>query len=120
VGSAPLTKKMKSNRKISSVEGHLVVSTSNFNSNLIDLTIKNMAQPNRINPRAKTYVVWEVPAGIKMKAQSIGVLLPDRFAKARLLTATPFKQFDIFVTAEAVNNPVAPTGQKLLWTSISR
>jgi len=118
--SAPVNQKMSSNKQLSPVEGSLTVSTTPFNSNLIDLTVKNMSRPNKINPRAKAYVVWEVPSGAKMKPQSIGILTPDKFSNARLMTATPFKQFDLFITAEATNNPVAPTGQKLLWTSVSR
>ncbi len=119
-GLSPLKKTMDSNRKLSALEGQLVVSTSLNNSNIIDLTLKNMAKPSKISPKAKAYVVWEVLGGTNMKPQSIGVLNPDKFSNARLMTATPFRQFDLFVTAEASSNPGAPTGQKLLWTSVSR
>ena len=118
--SSPLNQKMTSNRKVSTLEGNLTVSTTNWNSNLIDLSVKNMSRPNKINPRAKTYVVWEVPFGAKMKPQSIGILMPDKNLNARLMTATPFKQFELFITAEPTSNPGLPTGQKLLWTSVSR
>jgi hypothetical protein len=118
--STAVSKKMDSNRKISSAEGHLVVSSTQFNSNLIDLSVKNMSRPNKINPKARAYIVWEVPSGGNLKPQSIGVLVPDKNLNARLMTATPFKQFDLFITAEPYNNTGAPTGQKLLWTSVSR
>jgi hypothetical protein len=120
ISASPLDKKMSVSKKVPGLEGHVVVTTTNFNSNLIDLSIKKMARPNKINPKAKTYVVWELPAGAKIQPQSIGLLMPDKFQNARLMTATPFRQFDLFVTVEAAKNPSAPTGEKLLWISVDR
>jgi len=118
-GNGPVTKTaLSTSKKIPSAIGQLSISSTANNNNLIELNVRHLARPERIVPHAKAYIVWEVPTGYKV-AQSLGALTIDKNYTGKMKTLTPFRNFDIFVTAEPSLGQIEPSGEKLLWTAVS-
>lgn len=111
---------LSKNRKIAGADGKITITTTSTNSNKLELYVKHMGAPNRFNPRARNYIVWEVPKGFSMKPQNLGPMKLDKNYVGRFTTITAFRSFDIFITAEAVTNPIQPTSEKLLWTTVDQ
>ena len=75
-------------------------------NHVIEVTAKNMASANRLNPPKKTYVVWIVSDNKVVK--NIGQLSIKNAKKSTLQTTTAFKVKEIFITAEeegAISEP---------------
>ncbi len=76
------------------------------NNSTIEVTAKNMASADRLNPPKKTYVVWIVTENKMVK--NIGQLSNKNAKKSTLKTTTAFKIQEIFITAEdqgAISEP---------------
>jgi hypothetical protein len=98
---------LRSSDSIPSAQGRLSVKGSEGPNQVVDLTVKHMAQPNRVKSGASAYVVWLQPAGAK-EPINMGVLQIDKDLNGELQFKTPFPKFDVFVTAEenpAVQEP---------------
>ncbi len=87
-------------------------------NNLVEMTVTGLADPERLSPSRKTYVVW---METKDAIRNVGQLKSETsyFSSARKATlkaVTPFKPLRFFVTAE--NNPgiARPSGQTVLTT----
>jgi len=81
----------------------------------INLEVKYLAEPEKLQPRAATYVVW-VSEDKDAPPQNVGALMVDKHRKATLRTVTPLHTFRLFVTAEADGQVQMPTGPRLIWT----
>lgn len=89
-------------------------------NNLIEMTVTNLAEPTRLSPPKKTYVVWMETKdnGIKNMGQLISETSYFSSArKATLKTSTPFKPVRFFVTAEDNPSIQYPGSQLVLTTS---
>ncbi len=86
--------------------------TANDNTSL-DITVQHLAQPNRVESGATTYVVWVRPQGSEM-AQNLGALKVDGNLSGRLKTITPYENFEVFITAEPTAAVSRPRGDQLL------
>lgn len=85
----------------------------NDNSNFeLELKINNLAEPSRLSPPRKTYLVWMVTE--RNGTIKIGNLDVERDNEASLQTTTPFKPVRIFVTAEDDQNAEVPSTQIVL------
>ena len=87
--------------------------TDNGNTT-IDLVVKHLAEPEKLLPRASTYVVW-VSEDRDAAPTNVGALMVDRNRKGTLRTLTPLHTFKLFVTAEASGQAQQPTGTRLIW-----
>jgi hypothetical protein len=84
----------------------------------INLSVKYLADPQKLQPPAAIYVVW-VSSDKDSPAQNIGALKVDNDREGKLKTVTPLHAFQLFVTAEANGQIQAPAGTKLLWTDFN-
>jgi hypothetical protein len=82
------------------------------------LSVKYLADPQKLQPPAAIYVVW-VSSDKDSPAQNIGALKVDNDREGKLKTVTPLRAFQLFVTAEANGQIQEPTGTKLLWTDFN-
>lgn len=80
----------------------------------IHLSVKYLADPQKLRPPAAIYVVW-VSRDQDSPAQNIGALKTEKDREGQLKTVTPLHAFQLFVTAEANGEVQAPTGTRLLW-----
>jgi hypothetical protein len=89
------------------------------NSNTkLKMKVQHLANLENLTPRASAYVVWlRERAG---SADNQGQLKMDKNLKATFETATPFKSFDVFVTAEQDVRATSPSGPEVLKATIQQ
>jgi len=85
---------------------------------VIELTAKNLAKANRLNPQMNNYSVWIVVDNGSTK--NIGQLANKNGKKAVLKTITPFNVAEIFITAEEQGNLSYPAGIEISRTKFSK
>jgi hypothetical protein len=111
--------RFKTSTIVPAAEGTVRVSTNKDKGYNIDISIFHLAGPGRLQPAAKTYIVWMDTE--QNSTKNLGEMQSkDRFLsntlKASLKTTTPFKPTRIFITAEDVAAISNPQGQQVLTT----
>jgi hypothetical protein len=81
----------------------------------VNLTVKHLAQPEKLTPPTHVYVVW-VRADQTAEPQNIGALVVDKELNGTLNTVTALHSFALFITAEASAQVQKPSEPQLLWT----
>jgi hypothetical protein len=97
---------------VPAAEAVLKIDENKSNNYEVKLEVKNFADPTRLSPSRKNYVVWMVTN--KHGTINIGNLRVNRKNQAELLTVTPYKPIRIFVTAEDGDRVVLPSTQVVL------
>jgi len=82
----------------------------------LTMTVKFLAKAQNLTPPSNTYVVWFAMEG--MPPQNEGELKIDKNLHGDFKTHTPWKNFDIFVTAETDPMVQMPTDDGVLRTKI--
>lgn len=85
------------------------------NNYVIEVTAKNLASANRIDPSKKNYNVWIVTENNGTK--NAGMLVNKNAKTASLKTSTPFNVKEIFITAEDQGDYSYPVGIEIARTS---
>lgn len=106
-------------QRVPAAEGQLRAGGTDNDNTKIELMVKHLATPDKIEPDATTYMVWARPSA-NSPAQALGALKVDNDLNAKLETVTPLKNFELFVTAEASPLVTDPEGEALLWTNVIR
>jgi len=83
----------------------------------INLKADSLASPSALTPPKNAYVVWiqspdEAP-------QNKGQIIIDKNQKAEMKTATPFKRFRVFITAEDQAQMQTPEGPTVLSADVA-
>lgn len=109
----------KASSVVPAAEGIVRISTNRDKGYNVDISILHLAGPGRLQPAAKTYIVWmdTEQNGLKNlgEMQSKDGFLSNTL-KASLNTTTPFKPTRIFITAEDVAAISNPQGEQVLTT----
>lgn len=111
-GAAPVA--MEADPKNPAAEGSVVFSKAANDNTGISLTVKHMANPERLTPPAHSYVVW-LRTAKDAPAQNIGSLVVDSNLTGTLTTVTAQHNFELFITAEDTGQAQKPSGQAILW-----
>ena len=82
----------------------------------LNMTVQHLANLENLTPRASAYVVWLRERG--GNAENQGQLKMDKNLKATFETVTPFKNFEVFVTAEQDARGKGPDGPEVLRATI--
>ena len=123
LGSKPPTAALQASPKVPAAEGSVSVQDGDNGNYKVALNVKHMAPPEKVATGASSYVVWLRPLATDTKSQApqnMGALVVNKDLEGNLTTVTPYRQFDLFVTAEPVPNSTAPTGEQLLTTTIRK
>lgn len=104
---------------VPAAQGNVKVKKDNNNNYHINLSIKRLANPNRLSPSKNVYVVWMNSAG--NVAKNIGQIktsssMLSKTLKSSLKTVSTNKPTDFFITAENDSNIEYPTGEVVLRT----
>jgi hypothetical protein len=104
---------------VPAAEGKVKIKKDDNNNYGIEIEIKNLAEPNKLTPARKTYVVWMNDSNNQSK--NLGQLttssgLFSSTLKASFKTVSPIKPTRIFITAEDSGTPVTPGSQVVLNT----
>jgi len=82
----------------------------------LKMTVQHLANLENLTPRASAYVVWLQERG--GNAENQGQLKVDKKLKATFGTVTPFKSFEVLVTAEQDARGKSPNGPEILKATI--
>lgn len=106
--------KMSVSPTIPAAEGTVRFARATNDNTSIDLKVHHLANPEKLTPPAKNYVVW-VRASQTAPPQNIGALTVDNNLTGTLRTVTSLHSFGLSITAEVTGEVQAPTGPPLLW-----
>lgn len=99
---------------VPAAEAVLKIEENKSNNYEVRLEVENLAEPRRLTPSRKNYVVWMVTE--KHGTINMGNLKVNRKNKAELETVTPYKPIRVFVTAEDGDQVALPSTQIVLDT----
>ncbi len=85
------------------------------NNYIIEVTAKNLASADRVDPSKKNYNVWIVTENNGTK--NAGMLFNKNAKTASLKTSTPFDVKEIFITAEDQGDYSYPVGVEISRTT---
>jgi hypothetical protein len=103
---------------VPAAQGKVKFDKTNDGNVAIKLSVKYLADPQKLQPPAAIYVVW-VSNDKDSQAQNIGALKVDKDREGTLKSVTPLHAFQLFVTAEANGQVQTPAGPRLLWTEFN-
>ena len=100
-------------------EGHVKIKKDKNNNYSINLKVKNLADPRRLTPSRRTYIVWMETQ--RDGTRNIGNLRTSsaflsKTLKSSLSTVTPYKPTGFFITAENSESPTYPNGEVVIRT----
>jgi hypothetical protein len=103
---------MKTSSTVPAAEGRAIVEHDRNKNIQVTLEVRHLAQPQSLAPAKGTYVVWIQPEG--QAASNVGVLRVNEELKGDFRTTTPYKKFDLFVTAEDSPTVSSPSGPEIM------
>jgi hypothetical protein len=98
--------------------GKVTTDTDRNGNTGIDVQVKHMAAPDTLTPSKTAYVVWIQARG--KDPEPLGVLRVNQDLEGSLKATTPYKDFDIMVTAEDNPKPDSPSGMVILKGTVER
>jgi len=78
------------------------------------IDVEHLGDPAKLNPAARTYVVWVQPRKQDAKLQNVGSIEVDRRYTGRHTFTSSFKKFDIKITPEPRADALKPSGPSVL------
>ena len=97
---------------VPAAEGKATIEHDRNKNVKVTLEVRNLAKPQSLSPAKDSYVVWIQPEG--QQASNVGVLRVNDELKGDFRTTTPFKKFDLFVTAEDSATASSPSGTEIM------
>jgi hypothetical protein len=115
--SGPKTVRMTTSNDVPGAQGTIKSSRGQNGNTALEVEVKHLAAPERVEAGATTYIVWGRALGQGM-SQNLGALRVDSDLRGTLKTVTPMRSFDVFITAEASPTVMSPTNTQLLMVSV--
>jgi len=103
---------MKTSSSVPAAEGRAILDHDRNKNVRVTLEVRHLAKPQSLAPAKDTYVVWIQPEG--QEANNVGVLRVNDELKGDFRTTTPYKKFDLFVTAEDSPTVSSPSGTEIM------
>jgi hypothetical protein len=103
---------MQTSDNMPAAQGEAEVGHDKNGNQEVKLTVRHLAKPETLTPPKQAYVVWVQPSGEQPK--NSGVLRIDSELKGEFRTNTPYKKFDLFVTAEDSPTATSPSGPEVM------
>jgi hypothetical protein len=112
--AGPSQVRLTGNPDIPGAEGIVTTSTTDNGNTKLDISVKHLAPPERVEPGASVFMVWV--RGLESGAQAVsqGALVVNSDLSGQIVTVTPLRSFELFVTPESSQSVTAPTGKTLL------
>lgn len=115
--SSPPRVQMVSSADVPAARGSIKATRTDNGNTRLEIEVRYLAHPHRVDDGASTYVVWARQLG--RDPQNLGALRVREDLTGSLSVVTPHQFFDVFITAERSASVQAPTGNRLLSASIS-
>ena len=111
--SSPAVYQMQSGERTAGADGEMIVTMDDNGNQIVEMTVAHLPQPSQLEEQMSTYVVWLQPEGVSQRYNMGRITLNDDRTGALTFT-TPFRQFDLMVTAEAEASETSPSDQVVL------
>jgi hypothetical protein len=99
-------------------EGKVITDNDRNGNTGVEVQVKHMATPQSLTPPRQTYLVWVQPRG--KDPELLGALRVNENLEGSLRAATPYKDFEILITAEDSTKPESPSSAVILKGSVAR
>lgn len=99
-------------------EGKVITDNDRNGNTGVEVQVKHMATPQSLTPPRQTYLVWVQPRG--KDPELLGALRVNENLEGSLRAATPYKDFEILITAEDSVKPESPSSAVILKGSVAR
>jgi hypothetical protein len=99
-------------------EGKVITDNDRNGNTGVEVHVKHMATPQSLTPAKQTYLVWIQARG--KDPELLGALRVNEGLEGSLKAATPYKEFEIFITAEDNLKPEAPSSMVILKGAVER
>jgi hypothetical protein len=99
-------------------EGKVITDTDRNGNTGVEVQVKHMATPQSLTPPRQAYLVWVQPRG--KDPELLGALRVNENLEGSLKAATPYKDFEILITAEDSVKPESPSSAVILKGSVAR
>lgn len=83
---------------------------------ILEVTIRNLVAPERIEPPGKNYSIWIVTD--ELGVINVGQLKAEKMKRMKFVTVTPYDFSEIFITVENSGNLTYPSGLEIARTRI--
>jgi hypothetical protein len=103
---------MKTSSNVPAAQGRATIEHDRNKNVKVTLEVEHLAKPQSLAPAKGTYVVWIQPEG--QEPNNVGVLRVNDELKGDFRTTTPYKKFDLFVTAEDSPTVSSPSGTEIM------
>ncbi len=110
---------MTATAAVPSATGNVSVDTDSNGNSKVKVNVEHLANPASLTPPATVYVVWIQQRGSN-QPENAGVLQVGNDLKGGVETTTPYRSFDVFVTAEHNRTATTPNGPEILRTTVQR
>jgi hypothetical protein len=98
--------------------GRAEVGADKNGNSKVKITVEHLAKPENLTPSKDSYVVWFQESGGSPEPE--GQLKVNKGLKAEFETTTPWKNFQVLITAEDYPTAKVPSGPEVLRTMVSR
>jgi hypothetical protein len=99
-------------------EGKVITENDRNGNTKVEVNVKHMATPQSLTPAHQAYLVWVQPRG--KEAELLGALRVNEDLEGSLKATTPYKDFEVFVTAEDNMKPETPSSMVILKGTVER
>jgi hypothetical protein len=111
------TVKLTSAPIVPGAQGTVEIKTDRSGNSALKLTVEHLAKPGSLTPAKSVYIVWVQGKG--KDAERLGTLRVNDDLKGNIEGTTPYKSFDLFVTAEDTLAPSTPGDVEVLRGTVS-
>jgi hypothetical protein len=94
----------------------VAIGTDKNGNTSLKMKVQHLANPENLTPRAAAYVIWLQERG--GSSENLGQLKVDKNLNGTFETVIPWKNFDMFVTAEQDLRAKSPSGPEVLRATI--
>jgi len=117
-GGGGRTVHMMAGNATPAAQGTVQVNTGNNGNTTLDVKAHALAPPSSLSPAENAYVLWIQPPD--HSPQNEGRIKVGSNENAELHARTPFRRFQVFITAEENAKARMPEGPKVLSADVSR
>lgn len=108
---------MDSGERTAGAEGELNVDRDKNGNHVVNLKVAHLPMPSRLEDGMATYVVWVAPAE-GQTPYNVGQIRLRDDRSGELNFTTPFRSFNMMVTAEVDGQVMSPSNQVVLRRSV--
>lgn len=99
-------------------EGKVITGTDSNGNTQVEVQVKHLAGAEKLTPPRQVYLVWVQARG--KDPELLGALCVNDKLEGTLKSSTPYKDFDIFVSAEDSAQAVTPSSTVVLKGTVER